>query len=87
MAQTAIEQDERLIKVTLRAYVFIKLFINLRLSSLGLVNSEAKPCVCVCDEVTAYFHAALCGSSSRAPGEGKAETQACHGQSQNGKGA
>lgn len=48
MAQTAMEQDERLIKVTLRAYVFIKLFINnLCLSSLGLVNSEAKTCVCV----------------------------------------
>ena len=41
----------------------------------------------VCDKVTAQFHAALCSSSSRAPGEGKAETQACHGQSQNGKGA
>ena len=86
MAQTAMEQDERLIKVTLRVYVFIKLFINLCLSSLGLVSSEAKPYVRVC-YVTAHFHAALCGSSSRAPGEGKAETQACYGQSQNGKGA
>ena len=83
MAQTAMEQDERLIKVTLRVYVFIN---NLCLSSLGLVSSEAKPCVCVC-YVTAHFHAALCGSSSRAPGEGKAETQACYGPNQNGKGA